>query len=285
MKYVKIFFRFGLILLALILVGAKTVAAAPLFTAHDDCTANGGRWVDYNSNDGQNGYCNLPVGNSITLATCANDNEALEQFYDTGSLAFANCYPADGSDGNDPTSCQYTLGGVWANGTTENTCTVSHDYIGDCPGQITIYSYDPNTSTLIGFTCGGTASGPNGNLFKYFVKDDDGSGELSLMKPQGDFQYFAGTCSGKCIINHSIPERAANSLPADALTTLYVRLVDDFGESTTGFYIVCFDLGSLSNPVIYRFTGGIWVAQIISIGGGNVCTSATSDGVFALGGT
>lgn len=267
-------------------------AAAPLLTAQDDCLANGGRWIHFGASDGENGYCILPVGSSVALATCSNDDEFVEQFYSAGVLQSATCNTADGSDGNDASGCQYVLGGSFSSsGPYYSYCTVTHDYIGDCPGQTTYYYY--YLGSYQGFTCSGGASYGGGyggyagyyylNQFKHHITDDE-AGELDMIKKNGEFDYEAGTCSGKCIISPSIPNPAFKTLPDDATDKLYVRLVDENGDSTEGFYTVCFNLGDITNPIIYRYVGGSWVPQAISIGGGQVCTSATGDGVFALGG-
>jgi hypothetical protein len=130
---------------------------------------------------------------------------------------------------------------------------------------------------------GGYYSFPNLNQFKHHITDDE-AGELDMIKKNGEFDYTAGTCSGKCIISPSIPKAALKTLPDDATDKLYIRLVDENGNSIDGSYTVCFDLGEISNPIIYRYVGGAWIQQPISVGGGQVCTSATGDGVFALGG-
>lgn len=261
--------------------------AAPLFTNQDDCVSNGGRWIHFGATDGLNGYCILPVGNPITLSACSNDNEALEQFYSGGSLSSESCFTADGSDGNSATGCQFTLGGTYVPTSTGGTCTVTHSYIGDCPGQTTVYEYD-NLSNLLGFTCssggGGGSSGPK-NFFKGFVSSDE-AGIFNFLPPKnGDFVYYAGTCSGKCILSPNLPLRAAETLPDGAIAKLYVRMVDEDGQPAQGSYVVCFNLAGLTNPIIYRYVAGAWAAQPITVGGGKVCTNAGGDGAFALGGS
>ena len=266
---------------------ATHTSAAPLLTSQDDCVANGGRWVGVP--DANTGYCLLPVGNAITLATCSSDDEHLEQFYDTGILSSEDCYDADGSDGNDSSSCQYVLGGSFSSYGDYDYCTVTHDYIGDCPGQTTTYNFYQGNYT--GFSCSGVASYgyggnggyPNYDQFKHHITDDD-AGDLDMTKKNGEFNYDQGTCSGRCIISPSIPYPALKTLPDDATDKLYVRVVDENGNSAEGSYRVCFDLGSITNPIIYRYVGGVWISQVISVSGGQVCTTASGDGVFALGG-
>ncbi len=119
------------------------------------------------------------------------------------------------------------------------------------------------------------------NQHKQSASTDEG-GTLTLPSPKnGGVNFAAGTCAVKCTITPSLPDGTASNLPGDAIATLYMRL----GEGGAGSYSVCFDVGELTNPVIYRYVGGAWVAQAATFSGGQVCTSASGDGAFALGGS
>ena len=123
------------------------------------------------------------------------------------------------------------------------------------------------------------------NHYRQTVSDDE-AGSLILARPKnGRVDFAAGACSGKCSISPSLPAGAKNSLPGGVVATLYFREIDENGNPATGAYNVCFALDGLTNPVIYRYIGGAWVPQPISIGGGQVCASASSSGAFALGGS
>lgn len=131
-----------------------------------------------------------------------------------------------------------------------------------------------------GGASGEKSFGPAPNYHKQSIRTDD-AGNLNLPVPKNGSMHFpAGTCSDKCTITPSLPAGAASSLPADVVATMYVRLGG--GE---GIYTVCFDVGDLASPVIYRYISGAWVAQPVSISGGQVCTSANGDGAFAFGGS
>jgi hypothetical protein len=41
----------------------------------------------------------------------------------------------------------------------------------------------------------------------------------------------------------------------------------------------------MTSPIIYQYVGGVWVANHTFISGGQVCTTASGDGAFALGGS
>ncbi len=97
--------------------------------------------------------------------------------------------------------------------------------------------------------------------------------------------FDAGTCAGKCTVSPNLPGGAKASLPADAIATLYFRSTDTDGEPGSGTYTVCFAVGDLTSPVIYRYVGGAWVAQAVTISGGQVCASGSGDGAYALGGS
>jgi hypothetical protein len=264
------------------------VAAAPTLAGDDAqtiCEGNGGRWTSLGG--ATTGYCILPVNNPVTLATCA-PGESLEQYWENDALLVNNCFTRDTTAQTNETDCVYILGGVWAVMADGYSCTVTHGYLGDCPaGQTTTYYYDLNTE-FVKFTCSGGGNGNGSSLRnpgygKHGGKvKDEGSGSAHLGgNKNGAFYYNEGTCAAGCIFTPNLPGGAAASLPGDAVATLYIRIAD----GGTGSYTVCFDVGDLTSPVIYRYVSGAWVAQPVTISGGQVCTTASGDGAFALGGS
>lgn len=147
---------------------------------------------------------------------------------------------------------------AWVTTTWVSNGTVT-DYSGDCPSS---------------------SAAPPPNFYRDSFSDDD-SGFAALAPPKnGSIYYDAGTCAVKCTIQPNLPASSAKSLPADATSTLYVRIA---GEG--GGYATCFDIGELTDPVIYRYVSGTWVSQPASVSGGMICTRASGDGAFALGGS
>ncbi len=98
----------------------------------------------------------------------------------------------------------------------------------------------------------------------------------------GSATFPAGTCPQQCTISPSLPNNAANDLPADALATMYMRVVDEGGVPGSGTYTVCFNNPNHELVTIYRFVSGAWVAVAVSEGS-PICTTASGDGSFYLG--
>jgi hypothetical protein len=138
-----------------------------------------------------------------------------------------------------------------------------------------------------------TGAGVGGGLVVYpgygpFGKDLTGpeeETELSLKKARnGTVTFQSGACPQKCTISNNLPAGAKNSLPGDTVATLYVRVTAEGSEPGNGSYTACFNVGDLSNPVIYKYVGGQWVAVAATTYNGQICTTASGDGAFALGG-
>ncbi len=138
---------------------------------------------------------------------------------------------------------------------------------------------------LPGNYSGGGSYPPYGR-FGAAVEGEPGAGSMSLGAPRnGSVSFAAGACAGKCTINPNLPGGAKANLPADAIATLYFRSTDADGQPGMGSYSVCFAVGELTSPVIYRYVSGAWVAQAVTISGGQVCASGSGDGAYALGGS
>ncbi len=84
--------------------------------------------------------------------------------------------------------------------------------------------------------------------------DDENGGTTTLNlggEKNGSATFPPGTCPQKCTISSSLPNNAANDLPADALATMYVRVVNEDGTPGDGSYTVCFDNPDLEALIIY----------------------------------
>ncbi|MBI3159459.1 MAG: hypothetical protein HYZ26_07660 [Chloroflexi bacterium] len=283
-RAVRLVFSFGAAILLAALASSSALAGDDAQTI---CEGNGGRWVGSGGSPTTTGYCTLPANNPVTLATCA-PGETLEQYWEADALLAENCFVKDPTTSTNEVDCMYSLGGVWAAESNGYSCTVAHDYLGDCPaGQTTTYYYDLSYD-FVNYTCSGGGNGNGSSLRnpgygKHGGKiKDDGSGSAHLGgNRNGSFYYNAGTCAGGCIFTPNLPGGAAASLPADAVATLYIRIAD----GGTGSYTVCFDAIGMSNPVIYQYVSGAWVALPVFFSGGQVCATASGDGAFALGGS
>ncbi len=266
---------------AVLLIGSPASPAwAGAATGRDICEGNGGTW--YGTPDGATGGCLYPVDHPITLATC-NPPEHLWHLFNAHAVSAEICAPYDPTIAGvlNAADCHY-IGGIWDAASDPRTCTVSHTLFGECPGT-TIY-YADTSDNFLALTCvsgGSSSTNPSYGKFGGKIENDAaGSSHLGGNK-NGSFYYNPGTCSEGCAISPNLPGGAASSLPSDALATLYVRLAND----GNGSYTVCFNAVGMANPVIYRYVSGAWVAQAVFFADGQVCTTASGDGSFALGGT
>lgn len=99
----------------------------------------------------------------------------------------------------------------------------------------------------------------------------------------GNVTFAPGTCLQLCSISPTLPTIARNSLPAHTLATLYVRMVDEAGTAGEGSYLICFDNPHGDTLTIYRYIRGAWLALRVSASD-PICTTASGDGAFSLGG-
>lgn len=281
------------LLIAALLAGLTFATAFAGDDAQVICEGNGGIWT---GGTASNGDCYYPFNHAFTINNCGapsnvvyrveyNANTEVGTFCDyfaivTSDFSELTCALWDGDFGPDPSNA---------------TCTITHDYFGDCPSttiyhsQFVLTSYMTTHFECTGGSGGSSASGGGsgqqsgnpgfGNYGGKIKTDRTGSAQLGGNK-NGSFHYDAGTCAAGCIYSPNLPGGAANSLPDGVVATLYVRLADD----GAGSYTVCFDVAGISSPMIYRYISGAWVAQPLTFTGGQVCTSASGDGAFALGG-
>lgn len=180
--------------------------------------------------------------------------------------------------------CEEGLGGTWAGPDDFNgTCTFSPESataIEACGtgGSTLVYFYGPEGVT--GIECF-LRTGAHQH------QSTQGSDELeTLCTIAGGFSRCAifppGTCEKNCSIDPHLPAAAGSALPTDAITTLYVRVVDESGEPGTGPYTVCFENPDEELLTIYRFLGGNWSG--LSTGQSNpICAVISGDGAFYLG--
>ncbi len=287
------------VLLVLLVVVAASPGTAAV-TAEEVCESGGGSWSI--SLSAETGYCTYPVGHSLVSGYCASGS-ILYLHYVDGHLDDTTCKGIWPEKGDSKDGC-WLIGGEFDDTDPDLvTCTVTHTEFGDCPAT-TVYSYekpkDEFHSTMT-FTCedgapttstgggGGSSAAPArtpgyGKTGNGFSDDGTGSARLGGGK-NGTLYYNPGTCAGSCSVSATLPKGAKSSLPGGTKATLYVRVVDANGNPASSGYTACFDPGKLTSPVIYRYVSGAWVAQAVFFSGGQVCTSASGDGSFALGGS
>lgn len=282
------------VLLVLLVVIAASPGTAAV-TAQEVCESGGGSWSS-GSLSAETGYCTYPAGNPLVSGYCASGSILYLDYVD-GHLDGTTCKGIWPEKGDNADGC-WLIGGEFDDTDPDLvTCTVTHTEFGDCPAT-TVYRYETDKSHFVmTFACEGGAPtstggggsgapartpgyGKTGNGFS-----DDGTGSARLGGGKnGTLYYNPGTCAGSCSISANLPKGAKGSLPAGTKATLYVRVVDADGNPASGGYTACFDPGKLTSPVIYRYVSGAWVAQAVFFSGGQVCTTASGDGSFALGG-
>lgn len=272
------------LLVAVLLGGLASTTALAGATGQEICEGNGGQW---NGGNASTGLCIYSFTNPQSTSTCPA-NQALLVTFTADSPTGQICgVPLNPQVEFTSFSC-FLVDGEFAQNGTDATCTVSHDFYGDCSGSTIYYgtivlsNFSTTHYECVGGGGGNSQTIRNPGFGKYGGKiktDSAGSAFLGGNK-NGSFNYDAGTCSLGCIYSPSLPSGAANNLPAGTLATFYVRLAED-GDGT---YTVCFDVTGIANPVIYRYISGAWVPQAIALTGGQACTSASGDGAFALGG-
>ncbi|TAK11080.1 MAG: hypothetical protein EPO32_13210 [Anaerolineae bacterium] len=302
--------HFSMIGLALITALALSLGAAVsparAITFEGICVDAGGTWVD--EGDPDTGLCFFPgevtpgfcpgfeyyvavvIGGSPVLAGCADGTDPdvfTGYFAEVGSIGF---------------SC-IEYGGIWQ-GTLDGwdgTCTFpdgSEVALDDCgSGYDSVYTLiggEADGQECVDVVGGGGGGGggsdaprvPGFGQFGSTTNNNDSGGTLDMSGGKnGSVSYDPGTCSGKCTLGPNLPGGAHADLPDDAVDWLYFKSVDENGDPGTGTYTVCFNVGDLTSPVIYRYVSGAWVVVSSTVSGGQVCTSASGDGAFALGGS
>jgi hypothetical protein len=186
--------------------------------------------------------------------------------------------------------CEEALGGTWAGEDGWNgTCTIpdensfSDEYCDD--GYDLVIYYDEGSEE--GSECVPVGTGPGAGGEEYSHNSTQGGdapvGLCTIAGGPWRCTYFPPeTCGQNCYIDPHLPAGANSSLPAGAIATMYVHVVDENGEPGTGSYTVCFENPDGETLTIYRFIGGSWVA--VAIGSGNpICTVQSGDGSYYLG--
>ncbi len=276
-----------ILLIAILLAGLTFTPALAGDPAQTICEGNGGLWIGI---DASTGSCYYPFNHALTVTNCGLIGVSWAVAYISDVESSVSCEAVFDLRGIFTGSSCFIWAGDFSTTFPDATCTISHDYFGDCPGSTIYHGVSlGGLYSVTHFECvagaassGGGQSGGNPGYGKFGGKittDDAGSSHLGGHK-NGSFYYAAGTCAAGCVFTPSLPGKAANSLPDGVVATLYVRLAD----GGTGSYSVCFDVTGIANPVIYRYVSGAWVAQPISFSGGQACTTASGDGAFALGG-
>lgn len=85
----------------------------------------------------------------------------------------------------------------------------------------------------------------------------------------------------KCTISPMLPVGPASNLPGGTVATLYVRLPADQGGEDT--HTICFSTEGIENAVLYQYIAGQWVVVNTGGYGGQICTTHSGDGSFAMG--
>ncbi len=162
-------------------------------------------------------------------------------------------------------------GGEWSGPNSSNgTCTYSQKTDiaqNKCPKDA-IYREKYKSAALTSSGCLFTTDGKPGN----------GPITLGLGGPNRVVVTFsAWTCSNPCVISASLPRGAKNSLPANTLATVYVRLVSGDGE-----YLLCFNNKKSETLSIYRYFHPDW-RRILTSSSNPICSYVSGNGPFFLG--
>ncbi len=221
----------------------------------EECNGNGGTWVGADTPTPMSqGRCTYEANSTEALAHCEADEEYVIVY-------------------------TWTFGGFYAE--SGGGC----ESVAEEPGEEEPGEEEPGEEEgESGDTSTGTGSTPTERTGR-----DDDETDPALKTSTGDagpqsFTTFDDdACPGWCTVNSSLPEKAANSLPAGTNKTLYVRLVDENQDPYQGHYVACFNRSEVPNPVVYRYVEGVWVAiPAYSTSSTQICISAYGDGSFAL---
>lgn len=215
-----------------------------------------------------------------------------------GSLFALNVQPAyalvDPDDETNEVYCDLD-GGIWYGADGENgTCYFApgsemHGEMGCEADEYVWETYageefiDAGCGSLPAATTSAEASKPGfGNCGNVSSKSSEGAGYLYLKcQKNGYIFYDAGTCAGKCTVSPNllgVAKTALNTLNGKPAGAMYVKLRDAKGQPSYGYYQVCFT----GEGIIYRYTGGAWVAQATSTLAGTSCSTVSGDGNFVL---
>jgi hypothetical protein len=284
MKIANRFLLVAVLALVSSLVFASTAYASPF----SDCSTAGGSWGGSSSDDGE---CTYDSSHALALANCTPGESYVEVFIG-GSYSFFYCDAGSIIAINPETTCTGS-GGAWSGVDSDNgDCTYPQGNataLGICGAG---YEY---TETFIAGASSGTSCTYVGTSSS---EDDSPSGNGDEVKGGGDepVTLFLGSgnngsatfapdaCPQKCTIGPNLPAGAKDSLPDNAVATMYVRVVNEGGETGGGSYTVCFKNPEGQPLVIYKFVGGAWVALTFPSNSNQVCVTSSGDGAFYLGG-
>lgn len=277
---------FGASVLALALALSLSSPAYAGIDVQSTCIANGGSWSGANNHTGT---CTYPAGDIIADTNCGGGMD-YEVYYVAGSSTGDQCNLITTIPGTPEADCD-AAGGSWSGADSDN---------GDC-------AYAEGSSAAV-FSCGAGYEYTETYVAGIFSSsqcsvaasdsDDETSGsdegEVTGEGTQpitltlgggnnGSATFPPDACPQKCTIGSGLPAAAKDGVPSDALATVYVRVVDVGGGPGTGTYTVCFKNPDNDPVTLYRFVGGAWVA-VAATTGNPICTTASGDGAFYLGG-
>jgi hypothetical protein len=180
-----------------------------------------------------------------------------------------------------------SIGGTWSGSDAVNgACTFAANgstAVSAC-GVDSTYVVTVDTGNPISSSCIPVLNQENSDSTENHEGDGTEPTTLNLGGDNnGSATFPPGTCPQKCTITPSLPVGAGNSLPGNAVATMYVRVVDEGGASGTGSYTACFNNAGGQPLVIYKYVGGAWVAQTVASTSERICVSSSGDGAFYLG--
>ncbi|MEX1248421.1 MAG: hypothetical protein WEA61_08055 [Anaerolineales bacterium] len=208
-------------------------------------------------------------------------------------IALAAASPALALPPEPEVDCE-AAGGVWiSTDATHGECHLGPDsalFIGTCDpetdsGVVHYWALIIDTGNWEpqGFHCDSGPFSPGPGYGPYGDElTDPAQTTLELKSPFNAWVTFEGGWHfHKCTISPMLPVGPAKDLPEGVVATLYVRVVAEEGTSDT--HTVCFSTEGVENPVLYQFIAGEWVVVNAGGYGGQICTTHSGDGSFAMG--
>ena len=125
-----------------------------------------------------------------------------------------------------------------------------------------------------------------------YVEKDEGAGAMYLNCRRTWVYYAEGTCAGKCAAIPALPADAKEALEGypwlEAVTSVYVRVLNNKKEPIDKLYTVCFGpqiQGKVFNPRIMSFhpdTGWTVAPGYFNWDTGALCTNYIGESSFVL---
>lgn len=236
---------FSILLALMLLVTQTSAASGQVLTPQVECNDNGGTWV-------------------ASLILAEQPAQHVRARPAPGSALAAKLGVPVGSDG----TCTYPSGNAVALSVCGVGYSLARTYVS---GSLTSQS-----CTRVGDYYYGECSD----------RQEGASQEPAFLTPcggqNGSATFEPGACATECTVGTGLPSVANSHLPADAIATLYVRVVGADGQPSNDSYTACFANLDGIELTLYRFVSGEWRALVTS-SGNPICASASGDGSFYIG--